>query len=344
MAAAKVKSAALSVTHKCRNILAAGWEAHLNTIKADAKGRPGTARVLCFHLCCLWGALMCSKGEIHTSRVHYMIQKGTPYLIVPENDLHSIVKLPIPPRVAMTGDVLRMKDSKVPVVADSLKNTIMKEHEASSAASHGVSAILSSAGASCKSRSEGLLSLLNEESSYSIFKFDIGSCVYIDSSGSSHNIELDSFEPPKSDLLNHMLKLDILHMILVSCSQHFYVYAPLCSFSNSMFSFLVPFSAKLIDGINRSDSRRRALIFFCFEYFNALARDAVMLSIDHHGFDVLAKVPETDILANVPRKYHWKEFRFIFKEPAKNAEDFCRTLVELEEEVVKSMKSYSGLG
>nr|CAB3496345.1 unnamed protein product [Digitaria exilis] len=286
MAAAKVKSAALSVTHKCRNILAAGWEAHLNTIKADAKG---------------------SKGEIHTSRVHYMIQKGTPYLIVPENDLHSIVKLPIPPRVAMTGDVLRMKDSKVPVVADSLKNTIMKEHEASSAASHGVSAILSSAGASCKSRSEGLLSLLNEESSYSIFKFDIGSCVYIDSSGSSHNIELDSFEPPKSDLL-------------------------------------MPFSAKLIDGINRSDSRRRALIFFCFEYFNALARDAVMLSIDHHGFDVLAKVPETDILANVPRKYHWKEFRFIFKEPAKNAEDFCRTLVELEEEVVKSMKSYSGLG
>ncbi|KAF8718738.1 hypothetical protein HU200_025039 [Digitaria exilis] len=286
MAAAKVKSAALSVTHKCRNILAAGWEAHLNTIKADAKG---------------------SKGEIHTSRVHYMIQKGTPYLIVPENDLHNIVKLPIPPRVAMTGDVLRLKDSKVPIVADSLKKTIMKEHEASSAASHGVSAILSSAGATCRSRSEGLLSLLNEESSYSIFKFDIGSCVYIDSSGSSHNIELDSFEPPKSDLL-------------------------------------MPFSAKLIDGINRSDSRRRALIFFCFEYFNALARDAVMLSIDHHGFDVLAKVPETDILANVPRKYHWKEFRFTFKEPAKNAEDFCRTLVELEEEVVKSMKSYSGLG
>jgi hypothetical protein len=69
MAAAKIKSTALSVTHKCRvlltsninarsslitcccscsdlprpflsqNILAAGWEAHLNTIKADAKGR-----------------------------------------------------------------------------------------------------------------------------------------------------------------------------------------------------------------------------------------------------------------------------------------------------------------
>lgn len=69
-----------------------------------------------------------------------------------------------------------------------------------------------------------------------------------------------------------------------------------------------------------------------------------MLSIDHHGFDVLAKVPESDILTNVPRQYHWKEFRFTFKEPAKNAEEFCRTLVELEKEVVQSMKSYSGLG
>lgn len=28
------------------------------------------------------------------------------------------------------------------------------------------------------------------------------SCVYIDSNGSSHNIELDSFEPPKADLLS----------------------------------------------------------------------------------------------------------------------------------------------
>lgn len=63
---------------------------------------------------------------------------------------------------------------KVPIVTDSLKKTIMKEHEASSAASHGVSAILSSAGATCRSRSEGLLSLLSEESLYSIFKFDIG--------------------------------------------------------------------------------------------------------------------------------------------------------------------------
>ncbi|KAL5209045.1 hypothetical protein ABZP36_004668 [Zizania latifolia] len=311
MAMAKAKSTALSIADKCRNILGASWEAHLNTIKADAKG---------------------SKGEIYTSRVHYMVQKGIPYLIVPENDMHNInividergslsVCGPIPghlttllkslgklpPRIAMTGDVLFMKESKVPVIADSLKKAILKEHKAATEASYGVSAILSSASATCRSRNEGLLSVLNEKSSYSILKFEIRSCAYIDSSGSCHNIELDNFEPPKADLL-------------------------------------LPFSAKLIDGINRSDPRRRALIFFCFEYFNVTARDALLLSIDHHGFDVLAKVPERESLLNVPRQYHWKEFRFSFKEVAKDIEDFCSMLVELEEEAVQSVKSYSGLG
>ncbi|KAF0935933.1 hypothetical protein E2562_036924 [Oryza meyeriana var. granulata] len=310
MAMAKAKSISLSFADKCWNILGASWEAHLNTIKADIKG---------------------SKGEIYTSRVHYIVEKGSTYLIVPENDRHNInividergslsVCSPIPgrlttllrsigklpPRIAMTGDVLIMRNTKVPDIADSLKKTILKEHKAASEASHGVSAILSSACTTCRSRSEGLLSLLDQGSSYSILKFEIGSCVYIDSFGSSHNIELDKFEPPKEDLL-------------------------------------LPFSAKLIDGINRSDPRRRALTFFCFEYFNVTATDALLLSIDHHGFDVLAKVPDRAVLLDVPRQYIWKEFRFSFKEAAKDIEDFCRMLVELEEEALHSVKSYSGL-
>lgn len=73
-------------------------------------------------------------------------------------------------------------------------------------------------------------------------------------------------------------------------------------------------------------------------------QNAVMLSIDHHGFDVLAKVPERIILANVSQQYHWKEFRFTFKEPAMDVEGFCRRLVELEDEVLQSVKRYSGLG
>jgi hypothetical protein len=74
-----------------------------------------------------------------------------------------------------------------------------------------------------------------------------------------------------------------------------------------------------------------------------LLKDALLLSIDHHGFDVLAKVPEKAVLLDVPRQYVWREFRFSFKEAAKDIEDFCRMLVELEEEALQSMKSYSGL-
>ena len=69
-----------------------------------------------------------------------------------------------------------------------------------------------------------------------------------------------------------------------------------------------------------------------------------MLSIDHHGFEVLAKVPASAIVLDVPREYHWKEFRFSFNEAAKDVEDFCRTLVELEHEALHSVRSYSGLG
>lgn len=69
-----------------------------------------------------------------------------------------------------------------------------------------------------------------------------------------------------------------------------------------------------------------------------------MLSVDHHGFEVLARVPERATAPDVPQQYHWKEFRFTFKEAVKDVEDFCRMLVELEEEALHSVKSYSGLG
>ncbi|XP_020081164.1 uncharacterized protein LOC109704789 [Ananas comosus] len=113
----KTRAASLFFAERCRNILAANWRAHLNTIKADAKG---------------------SKDEIYTSKVHYAFHKGRPYLWIGEGDLHnmntiidergslsictpipgplmgllkSIRKLPA--RVALSGDVVRLKDKKV---------------------------------------------------------------------------------------------------------------------------------------------------------------------------------------------------------------------------------------
>ncbi|KAL4585095.1 hypothetical protein LXL04_009709 [Taraxacum kok-saghyz] len=54
------------------NILASNWQDTLNTVKADAKG---------------------SKEEIYSSKVKYFVKKGTPYVWVPEHDLHNVVPL-----------------------------------------------------------------------------------------------------------------------------------------------------------------------------------------------------------------------------------------------------------
>ncbi|XP_020242708.1 uncharacterized protein LOC109820924 [Asparagus officinalis] len=64
----KSKAAALTVAERCRSILGANSQAHLNTIKVDSKG---------------------SKSEIHTSNVHYIFKRGKPYLWVHEGDLHN---------------------------------------------------------------------------------------------------------------------------------------------------------------------------------------------------------------------------------------------------------------
>ncbi|KAJ1698903.1 hypothetical protein LUZ63_007415 [Rhynchospora breviuscula] len=309
----KTKAAVLSFSQRCRNILVSNWEAHLHTIKTDAKG---------------------SKGAIHSSKVHYMFHRGRPLLLVPEGDLHNMNTIidergslsvcsnvpgplmtllkslnKLPARVAMTGDVVPVKDKKVQAIIDSLNESVLREHKIASKFSHSVSAILTSAGPRCNSRSEGLRNILNQIQSYNLYKFDIGSCAYMDGSNDTHDVDLEDLEEPKSDLL-------------------------------------FPFSAKLIDGINQSQTRRRALMLFCFEYFNAIARDALMLSIDQNGFDVLAKVPQTLNSTGDAQQYqyHWKEFRFNFKEEAADVESFCQMLVELEEEALQHVKSYSGLG
>lgn len=73
-------------------------------------------------------------------------------------------------------------------------------------------------------------------------------------------------------------------------------------------------------------------------------KDALVLSVDRKGFDVIAKVPEKATNSNIIQQYNWKEFRFSFKEEAQDIEAFCCMLVDLEEEALERVKSYSGLG
>ncbi|KAI8539966.1 hypothetical protein RHMOL_Rhmol09G0223800 [Rhododendron molle] len=304
------KTTVLTFAEKCKNILASNWQGNLNTIKADAKG---------------------SKEEIYTSKVKYFVKKGRPYIWVPKKDLHNVntiidergsfaVTSPfpgplvnllrsikkLPARVALTGDVVPLKGEKVKLVAESLRETISSESKVVKESTYAVSGILSSSNLGSTPRSENLRELLDGNEQYTVYRFNLSSCTYIDSNGGTHELDLADIEASKGDPLS-------------------------------------PFSSSLLDGINRSELRRRALILFCITYLNKNAKDALMLSVDRKGFDVLGKVLGP-VRHDGSREYQWKEFRFAFKEEARDVETVCRQLVEMEEEALKNVSSFSGLG
>ncbi|MED6147469.1 hypothetical protein PIB30_044288 [Stylosanthes scabra] len=302
------KATLLTYAEKCKNILASNWQGSLNTIKADAKG---------------------SKADIHTSKVKYIVKRGHPFIWVPQNDLHNVntiidergsfaVTTPfpgplrglfkslkkLPARVALAGDVLPLKEEKAKSLAEKLQEVILSEQKSVDEFSYTVSGVLSSS-TGRTSRSDNLKELLEEgdDGKYSIYRFKMRSCTFIDANGANFEVDVEDMEKSKADLL-------------------------------------APFSAKLIDGINQSHARRRALILFCFVHMNVNAKDAYITWVDRKGFDVLAKV-------SIPKDgidhYQWKEYRFMLKEEAKDVESFCRQLVEMEEEVVKKVSASSGL-
>ncbi|KAK9189778.1 hypothetical protein WN943_018377 [Citrus x changshan-huyou] len=299
----------LTLAEKCKNILAANWQGRLNTIKADAEG---------------------SKESIYTSKVKYMLKKGKPFIWVPEKDmhnvntiidergsfavasptpgplaklLHSIKKLPT--RVALSGDIAPLKSEKARLAAECLKEVMLSEQQVIGESSYTVSGVLSSSNFITTSRNENLKDLLDEREKYVVYKFNISSCMYIDGHGGTREVDLKDVQTSKADML-------------------------------------APLSAKLIDGINQSEARRKALVLFCFVYLNANAKDAFMLAVDRKGFDVLGKVPGPATKDGMPG-FLWKEFRFTFKEEAHDVESFCSQLVQMEEEVVRKVSGFSGL-
>ncbi|KAK4425231.1 hypothetical protein Salat_1717000 [Sesamum alatum] len=303
------KSSVLTFAEKCKNILASNWQGNLNTIKADAKG---------------------SKEEIYTSKVKYFVKKGKPFIWVPEKEMHNVntiidergsfaVSSPfpgplahllrsirkLPARVALVGDVVRLKDEKATSAAESLRETLLAEQRAVKESSYSVSGILSSSYLDSSLRSANLEELLQGDKQYSVYRFNLSSCMYIDGNGGVHEVKLEDIEKSKADRLSL-------------------------------------FAMSLIDGINQSEMRRRALILFCITFLNENAKDAFLLSVDRKGFDVLGKVLGS-VNSDGSREYQWKELRFTFKDEAGDVETFCQRLLELEEEALKSISRLSGI-
>ncbi|KAI3793346.1 hypothetical protein L1987_35963 [Smallanthus sonchifolius] len=303
------RTTVLTFAEKCKNILASNWQGSLNTVKADAKG---------------------SKDDIYSSKVKYFVKKGRPYIWVPEDDLHNVntvidergslsVTSPLPGslanllqslkkppnRIALVGELVPLGDKKVKSAAESLRETLISEGEAIKAFSYSVTGVLSSSDFRFTSRAENLQELLTEDQQYRIYKFNPSSITYIEGKENSHEVDLKELEESKADSLSL-------------------------------------FSASLIDGINQSEARRRALMMFCATYLNKNVKDALVLSIDRKGLDVLGKVVGP-IMDDGSREYQWKEMRLLLEEEAPDVETFCKRLVEMEKETIKNVSSFSGL-
>ncbi|GKC29006.1 putative beta-glucosidase 12-like protein, partial [Tanacetum coccineum] len=210
-----------------------------------------------------------------------------------------------PNRVALIGEVVPLGDKKVKSAVESLRETIISEGEAIKEFGYSVSSILSSSNFVSTSRAENLQELLNDDQDYRIYKFNPSSITYIEGKGGGNEVDMKDMEESKADPLSL-------------------------------------FSASLIDGINQSEARRRALVIFCAAYLNENVKDALVLSIDRKGLSLLGKVlgPMMD---NGSHEYQWKELRLLFSEEARDVETFCKRLVEMEKETLKNISGFSGL-
>ncbi|KAK4351411.1 hypothetical protein RND71_030724 [Anisodus tanguticus] len=171
--------------------------------------------------------------------------------------------------------------------------------------SYSVLGILSSSTLGVTCRGDNLQELLDSDKKYVVLKFNPSSCMYIDSNGGTHEVDLEEVQATKP-------------------------------------YFVASYTMSLIDGINQSEARRRALILFCITHLNKNAKDAYLLSIDRKGLDVLGKVLGP-IRSDGSGEYEWRELRIAFREVAHTVETFCRQLVEMEEEALKSISNFSGI-
>uniref|UniRef100_A0A1J3I2R6 DUF2470 domain-containing protein n=1 Tax=Noccaea caerulescens TaxID=107243 RepID=A0A1J3I2R6_NOCCA len=308
MAAMKGSKANLSaLAEKCKTIIVSNWQGYLNTIKPEDKA-----------------------SIVHSSKIKYVIRRGKPYLWVPESEPHNVnimfdergsfsIAHPypgplaallksigkLPNRVALTGEIVPVKEKRIEAVNKYMEEAIQSEMRAISESTNSVRSILNSSNQMYASRCESLKALLNNSGNekYHIYKFVPSSCMFVDPNGAKKEVDLKVLELSKADPLG-------------------------------------AWSLKLVDGINRNESRRRALILFCLYYLYINARDAYMVSVDKKGFDLLGKVPSEEEAGD---EYQWREFRFEFEEDVKDVEAFCLQLVEMEQEVVNKFTNHTGL-
>ncbi|KAI3853981.1 hypothetical protein MKX03_029270 [Papaver bracteatum] len=204
--------------------------------------------------------------------------------------------------ISLLGDVVPLPREEEWSATSSLRNLVEKEWRELLCASYAVHGILNSA-VGATTRAQNILNVLEDgKVAYDIHKFDISSCNYTDLRGNEHRVDLDKLRMCNEDTL-------------------------------------AAYSEKIIDGINKVKARRDALnaILRQFLVGGNPPSDVYLLSIDRKGIEVLAeyciKLPAKD-------EYIFDEHRLEFEVEMNDAEEFCRLLIQLEDELI--IHSYQG--
>ncbi|KAL2897018.1 putative HTH-type transcriptional regulator YdeC [Bienertia sinuspersici] len=109
-----------------------------------------------------------NNNTIIDERASFSVPRPYPGALA--NILRSIEKLPV--RIALTGEVVPLRDEKVSSASEGLRDMIMSEQRKIVESSYAVSGILSSSTFGNTSRSESLVELLDNDK-YVVYKFNV---------------------------------------------------------------------------------------------------------------------------------------------------------------------------
>lgn len=301
------EESSLPLVQRCKNLLAANWRAQITTINANDEGP--------------------DAPKVHGSLVNYILVGGNPLLWIPKNDAHELNLVldergslvvghtdppplvrawreigRVPPRVMLLGSVAPLQRHEL----DYVKRRVAKVHfavsDAVKEAGAALQSVLHESGTLVNSRAQALEAMVKTtDAEYSIFSMAPKSCHFVDVLGGRHEVDAADIAGAAVD--------------------------PLCRVLLA-----------LIDGINKSETRRFALIVFCAVYLQVRVQDAYIFAADRWGFNVLANVMPKEDSDAVDSNKLWREFRFGFAREVKDAEGFCVLLAEMEKESLDALK------
>lgn len=300
----------LPLAQRSKNILAAHWRGQLSTVKAGADQK--------------------DERSVHGSVVLYSVFDGKPVVWVPGGDTHEVNLLlddrgsllvghldpplatirsfgKVLPRVILLGDFVGVENSEMAHLRRRLQKQVEALQMRQDERGPESQSFLHSAGFSRDERLQTLNYLSSPTNNLSAYRLYARSCHFVDFQGGRHSLKISDVAGAATD--------------------------PLAGLQTA-----------LVEGINRNDLKRRALILFCAAYMQVEVQDVYLFSIDKWGFNILAQpIQESDSFSEGGKKESlWREFRFMFNYEVRDVNAFCTVFLEMEKEVMAASDGKGG--